>query len=75
MDLYNNSVGRKLAIDALTSAGPLDEVVLDSVRRGDYPALGGAKQDWPLEDIVLKAIRDGKFQMQSFRLKQSATPG
>ena len=73
-DLYNNNVGRKLAIEALTSAEPLGEVVLESVRRGDYPALGGGRRDWPLEEIVLKAIRDGKFQMQPFQLKQSATP-
>lgn len=74
MDIYNNNVGRKLAIDALTEEKPLDEVVLDSARRGDYPALGGGRRDWPLEDIVLQAMRDGKFQMQPFQLKQSTTP-
>ena len=74
-DLYNNSVGRKLAIGALTQARSLEDVVLNSVRRGDYLALGGGRRDWPVEEMVLQAMRDGKFQMKSFRLKQSASPG
>lgn len=71
MDLYNNNVGRKLAIDALTRNKPLHDVVLDSAREGSFPGLGG-NQSWPIEEMVLRAMREGRFQMEPFRLKQPA---